>query len=69
MGEGRLTLFCCTAELRNLVAFYCRPHVVQLPGVVMPRHAYLKGLFDGVLRQTLVHRGMCMVLLSIGVIL
>ena len=47
MGEAPLTLFGCTAELGNLFAFYWHPHVVPLSGVVMPRHACLKGLFEG----------------------
>ena len=58
MGEGHLTLFGCTAELGNLVAFYWHPHVIRLLGVVMLKHDCLKGLFDGVSCQTGVHREM-----------
>ena len=57
-GRRSLTLFGCTAEFGNLVAFNWHPHVVRLLGVVMPKHACLKGLFDGVSCQTGVHRAM-----------
>ena len=49
-------LYCCTAQLGNLVAFLSTSTCCLAFGCCNAKAAYLKGLFDGVSFQTRVYR-------------